>query len=68
MLLARELARRQAEFERRLAFNRGLHLEASGLDHSHDITRAFVFSYFELLKYLGLEPPDFDKLKSGQLY
>jgi len=44
------MARNQAELKARLKFNRALQMEAGGLDHSHDINRAFVFSYFELLQ------------------
>ena len=61
--LAEEMARKKAEFEARLRFNRGLQLEANGLDRTQDVTRAFVFSYFELLQWLGLEVPDFEKFK-----
>lgn len=61
--LAEELRRKQLELEARLRFNRGLRAEAAHLDHKHEITRAFVFSYFELLKYLGLQIPEFEALK-----
>ncbi|XP_025095236.1 uncharacterized protein LOC112564549 isoform X3 [Pomacea canaliculata] len=64
--LAEEMARRQAELEARLRFNRGLQLEANGLDHTQDINRAFVFSYFELLQWLGLDIPDFELAKMRQ--
>ena len=61
--MAEEMARRQAEMERRLQFNRGLHLEADGMDHSHNITEAFTWSYFELLQWLGLDLPDFERMR-----
>lgn len=64
--LAEEMARRQAELEARLRFNRGLQLEANGLDHTQDINRAFVFSYFELLQWLGLDIPEFELAKMRQ--
>jgi hypothetical protein len=64
--LAEEMARRQAELEARLKFNRTLQAEAHNLDHSHDINRAFVWSYFELLQWLGLDIPEFDLAKLGQ--
>ncbi|KAK3082961.1 hypothetical protein FSP39_010092 [Pinctada imbricata] len=64
--LAEEMARRQAEMEARLKFTRTLQVEAKGLEHSQDITRAFVFSYFELLQWLGLDIPEFELLKLNQ--
>ncbi|XP_061188991.1 titin homolog isoform X2 [Saccostrea echinata] len=64
--LAEEMARKQAEMEARLKFNRTLQVEARGLEHSQDITRAFVFSYFELLQWLGLDIPEFELLKLNQ--
>lgn len=64
--LAEEMARRQAELEARLRFNRSLQLEANGLEHTQDITKAFVFSYFELLQWLGLDIPEFELLKLNQ--
>ena len=63
--LAEEMARKQAEYERRLQFNRGLQLEATGLEHSQEVTRAFVFSYYELLQWLGLDVPEFEKWKAS---
>lgn len=61
--LAIEMAQQKAELERRLQFNRSLHLEASGLQHTHNITRAFTWSYFELLRLLGLEIPEIEHIK-----
>lgn len=66
--LAEEMARKQAEMEARLKFNRTLQVEARGLEHSQDITRAFVFSYFELLQWLGLDIPEFEVLKLNQYW
>nr|XP_054751446.1 titin homolog isoform X9 [Lytechinus pictus] len=57
-LLAIELAKRQKEVEARLAFNKELHSEANVFAHSQDMTRAFTWSYFELLEHLGIEIPD----------
>ena len=42
--LAEEMQRKQYELEMRLRFNRSLQLESTGLSHTQDITRAFVFS------------------------
>ncbi|XP_053386727.1 trichohyalin-like isoform X24 [Mercenaria mercenaria] len=64
--LAEEMARKQAELEARLRFNRSLQMEANGLEHTQDITKAFVFSYFELLQWLGLDIPEFELLKLNQ--
>ena len=66
--LAEEMQRKQYELEIRLRFNRSLQLESTGLSHTQDITRAFVFSYFELLKWLGLDVPDFETWKKMQAY
>ncbi|KAK7112594.1 hypothetical protein V1264_012028 [Littorina saxatilis] len=65
--LAEEMARKQAELEARLKFNRALQVEASGMECSQDINRAFVFSYFELLQWLGLDIPEFELAKMTQL-
>lgn len=64
--LAEELQRKQYELEMRLRFNRSLRMESRGLAHAHEITRAFVFSYFELLQWLGLDVPDFETWKKSQ--
>ncbi|WAR10459.1 K2012-like protein [Mya arenaria] len=61
--LAEEMARKQAELEARL---RSLQLESEGLDHTQDITKAFVFSYYELLNWLGLDIPEFELLKLNE--
>eukprot|EP00057_Strongylocentrotus_purpuratus_P021176 XP_011675650.1 PREDICTED: calponin homology domain-containing protein DDB_G0272472 isoform X6 [Strongylocentrotus purpuratus] len=57
-LLAIELAKQQKEVEARLAFNKELHSEANVFTHSQDMTRAFTWSYFELLEHLGIDIPD----------
>ena len=64
--LAEEMARKQAELEARLKFNRTIEVEGRGLDHSHSMTPAFVFSYYELLSWLGLDIPEFELLKLNQ--
>ena len=66
--LAEEMKRQQYELEMRLRFNRSLQLESTGLSQTQDITRAFVFSYFELLQWLGLDVPDFETWKKMQSY
>ena len=62
--VAAELARKQLEFKRRVEFLQGLHTEAAGMSHTQNVTRAFVFSYYELLQWLGLEVPEFERLKA----
>lgn len=57
MRMAQEIARKQAELQRRLEFNRSLHSEAGNLSQSQAVTRAFVFSYLELLNWLSLDHP-----------
>ena len=57
-LLAIEMAKRQKELEARLNFNKDLHSEANIFSHSQDMTRAFTWSYFELLEHLGIEIPE----------
>ncbi|XP_069107555.1 uncharacterized protein [Argopecten irradians] len=64
--LAEEMARRQAELEARLKFNHTIQVESSGMTHSQSMTRAFVFSYYELLSWLGLDIPEFELLKLNQ--
>lgn len=54
-----EAERKRAEeaLRQRLLFQRGLNLESHGMEHSQDLSRAFVFSYYELLRWLGYEVP-----------
>ena len=66
--LAEQEAKERLAFEARLRFNRMLQLETDGMAHTQEITRAFVFSYFELLEWLGLEVPDFEALKNKHIY
>lgn len=61
--LAEEMQRKKAELEARLMFNRGLQVESNGLAHTQDINKAFVWSYFEILQWLGIDIPDFEKRK-----
>lgn len=52
-----EEARLKAEIERHLRFIRTIHDESKNLIQSQSVTRAFVFSYYELLQYLGHHIP-----------
>lgn len=45
-----------ALLQQQLAFNRGLLLEAGGLEKTQSISRPWVYSYFTLLQLLGLSP------------
>ncbi|XP_050419088.1 titin isoform X2 [Patella vulgata] len=61
-------ARKRAELEARLKFTRSLQLESQGLsEHSHQISEAFVFSYYEILQWLGLDIPEFELQKLEQM-
>ncbi|TRY87721.1 hypothetical protein DNTS_000101 [Danionella cerebrum] len=51
---AQLLARQREALERHLRFHRGLFEEAGGLEQSQDVSRPWLFSYFTLLKLLGL--------------
>ncbi|KAI7790457.1 putative trichohyalin-like [Triplophysa rosa] len=53
-LQAELFARQRAALAQHLKFHRGLFVEAGGLDQTQDISRPWVFSYFALLKLLGL--------------
>ncbi|XP_056610553.1 uncharacterized protein LOC130427264 isoform X2 [Triplophysa dalaica] len=55
ILQADLFARQRAAQEQHLKFNRGLFVEAGGLDQTQDISRPWIFSYFALLKMLGLD-------------
>ncbi len=48
---------RLAEIERSKEFAKSLIRESNYFDYSQEITRAFVFSYFDLLRYLSLQSP-----------
>ncbi|XP_066544262.1 uncharacterized protein KIAA2012 homolog isoform X2 [Amia ocellicauda] len=62
-LRALEEARQQAQLfsrqrdllEQQLRFRRGLLLEAGGLERLQDVSRPWVYSYFQLLEMLGLQ-------------
>ncbi|KAK6960788.1 plectin-like isoform X6 [Biomphalaria glabrata] len=62
-LLAAEKAREQALIAAKLRFERLCKEESVNLDQAHKVNRAFVFSYFELLQWLGLDVPDFELAK-----
>ncbi|XP_037704701.1 uncharacterized protein KIAA2012 homolog isoform X4 [Choloepus didactylus] len=47
---AQELARQKAALEKHLHFHRELHKEASGLQWTQSISRAWVYSYFQFLQ------------------
>ena len=51
--IAIEEAARKAELEKKLAFTRSVREEKSLLNASQSVTRAFTFSYYELLNYLS---------------
>ncbi|XP_044834215.1 uncharacterized protein KIAA2012 homolog [Mauremys mutica] len=52
---AQLLARQREALEQHLRFQRELLVEASGLEHTQQISRPWVYSYFQLLQILGLE-------------
>ncbi|XP_050974425.1 titin homolog isoform X2 [Labeo rohita] len=56
-LQAELFARQRAALEQHLKFHRGLFVEAEGLEQTQDISRPWIFSYFTLLKLLGLAEP-----------
>ncbi|XP_029568376.1 uncharacterized protein KIAA2012 homolog [Salmo trutta] len=47
-------ARQRAMLEQQLQFRRGLLTEAGALGQTQDISRAWVYSYFQLIQLLGL--------------
>lgn len=55
--IAAEEAAKKAQLQKRLTFFQSVREEATVLENSHAITRAFVFSYYDLLRYLGVEAP-----------
>ncbi|XP_030436175.1 uncharacterized protein KIAA2012 homolog isoform X3 [Gopherus evgoodei] len=52
---AQLLARQREALEQHVRFQRELLGEASGLEHTQQISRPWVYSYFQLLQMLGLE-------------
>uniref|UniRef100_A0A452J0A8 Uncharacterized protein n=1 Tax=Gopherus agassizii TaxID=38772 RepID=A0A452J0A8_9SAUR len=52
---AQLLARQREALEQHVRFQRELLVEASGLEHTQQISRPWVYSYFQLLQMLGLE-------------
>ena len=54
--IAAEETVKKAQLEQRLAFFQSVRDESQILENNHAITRAFVFSYYDLLRYLGIEP------------
>lgn len=59
--LAEEMARKRAMAEARRKFVRGLQVELMGLQRSSRISAAYVYSYFDLLQWLGLDLPEFEE-------
>ncbi|XP_055733504.1 uncharacterized protein KIAA2012 homolog isoform X2 [Salvelinus fontinalis] len=53
-LQAELFARQRAMLEQQLQFRRGLLTEAGALGQTQDISRAWVYSYFQLIQLLGL--------------
>ncbi len=62
--LAEEMARKRAIAEARKRFVRSLQVELMGLQRSSRISAAYVYSYFDLLQWLGLDLPVFDDKKA----
>ncbi|XP_038605511.1 uncharacterized protein KIAA2012 homolog [Tachyglossus aculeatus] len=52
---AQQLARRREALEKHTRFQRDLVTEARGLERAQDISRPWVYSYFQLLQMLSLE-------------
>lgn len=52
--------------EKKLLFLNSVRQEAESFHTFHSITRAFVFSYYDLLRYLGIEIPNQFK-ENGEL-
>ncbi|OAF70463.1 hypothetical protein A3Q56_01771 [Intoshia linei] len=53
--LAVEIEIHKAELERRIQFNHTLKVELNGLERTQEISRAFIYSYYQLLKWLGVD-------------
>uniref|UniRef100_A0A8C4X726 Uncharacterized protein n=1 Tax=Erpetoichthys calabaricus TaxID=27687 RepID=A0A8C4X726_ERPCA len=51
------LARQRAVLEQQLIFQRDLLVEVDGMERAQEISRPWVYSYFELLEMLGLPLP-----------
>ena len=63
--LAEMQIRQRLELGRRMRFNNSLQLEVYGLEYSKQLTHAFVFSYFDILGWLGIdERPIAEMLRS----
>ncbi|XP_019410065.1 PREDICTED: uncharacterized protein KIAA2012 homolog isoform X2 [Crocodylus porosus] len=58
---AQLLARQRTALEKHLQFQQKLLMEATGLEHTQDISRPWVYSYFQLLQILGLETAEENK-------
>ncbi|XP_064419602.1 uncharacterized protein KIAA2012 homolog isoform X1 [Latimeria chalumnae] len=60
-------ARELAMLERHLRFHHGLLVELNGLERMQDVSRPWVFSYFQLLRMLELAPPLADLIEEDTL-
>jgi hypothetical protein len=47
--------KQQLEFQRRFKFGNSMQMEVYGLQYSKQLTRAYVFSYFDIIGWLGLD-------------
>jgi hypothetical protein len=61
--LAEEEAKRRADIEQRMKFVKMFREDYLLFQRSQAITRAFVFSYFELLNFLGIKEKVITKKK-----
>ena len=52
---ARELAEQAERLRKRKEFNKALHMEAAQLTFGQELTRAFTYSYMQLMHTLGLK-------------
>ncbi len=55
--IATEEARKRAELELKMQFLRSIREESRRLKQSQSVTRAFVFSYYDILRFLGFDIP-----------
>jgi hypothetical protein len=60
--LAAERMREKIALRRRMMLGNALTMEKYGLDHSEHLTRAFVFSYYDLLSWLSAEQPNVSQI------
>ena len=53
--LAELQVRQRLELGKRMRFANSLQMEIYGLQYTKQLTRAFVFSYFDLIGWLGID-------------